>query len=385
MGRSQNHLNMHPHTRHAGAKARAITQVCQRSLTSTSARHRHPTFGELLRSSSFATFDPLLPQVYITYGEHRDPAGTYPVGTPSQNVTLAQIKDTIPRDPKKAKKKTPGNWPIDATKWEDFGLKSPLPVRKGRDTEYEPIQNTKMTGIRVLSLDSKERFPWFVKATDRVQMAEAWTEMFGRIPVRRQFSDPGVQQAMNDTAFPELMYGGAQDTTFAEDAGATKDGSERADQAQMVALRQASPSMTAAYPNVSLQVHPPLYISTVKDAPASAPPETPVYGRVISRSSNGWRVGLSGMVAYLPDRLTSETTTSFISGDGGWYVNVRIFYVHGTGFDDKGRPSIILGTMPYKDVKTEHPQPWKEMDLATKQDWLISGALQAWKPKSSSM
>ena len=82
-------------------------------------------------------------------------------------------------------------------------------------------------------------------------------------------------------------------------------------------------------------------------------------------------MGVGSTVAYLPDSLVDKLSATYLTtSDGRVLLSVRSFYVHGVGFDERGRSSIMLGTLHPSEVG-ERP-PWKVWDLATKQHWIRS-------------
>ncbi|KAJ2694545.1 hypothetical protein H4R19_005906, partial [Coemansia spiralis] len=73
----------------------------------------------------------------------------------------------------------------------------------------------------------------------------------------------------------------------------------------------------------------------------SAPPSETlqVQGRVLNRFGSGYAVAVQGIIANLP--LQNHALES-----GFQYRDVKTFYVHSAKFDNRGRPSVVLGVAP---------------------------------------
>ncbi|KAJ1679490.1 hypothetical protein EV182_001944 [Spiromyces aspiralis] len=240
-------------------------------------------FGRLMRASKIASWDPQIPQVYTTHSA--------------------------------------------AARNGDWGLKYTLPTA------------VRTKNITVAQLDTKESFPDFESADERVKMLRAWKENFlrssrPRMPAAAITEGDGINagQKYNLSQMSEKEWARFLDLARSR----SKEWKE--------AIKRGEYEPHEWFRFMGATFNRPDYSNTAVASPSyhnytPSLPELRVKGRILNRVPGGYAVGIQGIVALLP-QFSKSGSTAFN------HREVRDFYVVQAQFDKHGRPDVVVSISP---------------------------------------
>ncbi|RKP10875.1 hypothetical protein THASP1DRAFT_8484, partial [Thamnocephalis sphaerospora] len=229
------------------------------------------SFARLLRTSRLATYDPRIPQVYTTFGRHRH------VG--------------------------------------DWGLKRNLPT------------TVRTNVITVQALDTAEHQTPFDSAQGQIWQLERWKEAFpeSRPPRARDVNPPVNVQRLKASEWRRFVR--KAETRKNEWRTAVRSGQAQPDEHLRFLNATYQPATETGERTVSSIAVGPWY-------DWHQPEKRAVRGRALNRVTNGYAVGVGGIVALLPlhKALTMGALTPV----------VNTFYIDQMNIDENGRPEVQL-------------------------------------------
>ena len=241
-------------------------------------------FSRIFRTSKAATWDPQIQQVYTTFSHE------------------AKI----------------GDW----------GMKHNLPT------------TVRTKNITVFQMDTKESFPSFISANNRVKIQQAWKENFLRssspqLPISAAGADTngnGSEGIYNLTQMSDKQWRKFLDLARSR-SKEWKEAISRGEYEPHEWFRFMNASNTK--PNhKNTAISSPTYHNYIPTVP-----ELRVKGRILNKVTGGYAVGIQGIVAFMPHH--SKSLNNYIN-----HRDVHDLYVVKAQFDSMGCPDVEVSMSP---------------------------------------
>ncbi|KAG9295477.1 hypothetical protein G9A89_013506 [Geosiphon pyriformis] len=291
------------------------------------------SFPELFRKSRLATFDPLLPQVYKTYGPFKKRGDwglkrTLP-GVLRTDVVTVQALDTL--EHQTPFESAQGHVRF-TRKWKElFRFSKPPPPRSGKtelnisqmsDEEFHKF----LAKVKKLKLESQKEDPKDLSKTDD-------SKDLSKTDDSKDLSEIDDSKDLSETDDSKDL----SETDNSKDLSETDDSKDLQNIRSSKNIRDLTDLLGLLNATAKSQPSDIQGLTYSYDKPTN---NTTVEGRILNKEAQGaYAVGVAGIVALLPFRRANRINV--INRE-----KLMTFYVEKAEFDQQGRPVVILSQSP---------------------------------------